>query len=122
LLGKISDIHSIHINFRWWIRISAFCVWDQFVVRDVQKKLSYWLPTNPSCSPPPSLSAVCTLSLLSKRGWVCLVLQRSPLYLRFPINNRAASQLQHVECCRQRVLLSNEYYRALLSILSIYFK
>lgn len=44
-------------------------------VGDVQKKLSYWLPTNPSCSLPP----VCTLSLPFQEGLcVCLVLPRSP--------------------------------------------
>jgi hypothetical protein len=77
-------------------------------VGDVQKKLSYWLPTNPSCSPPFSLSPVCTLSLLFQEG-LCVWFFHVPLlYLRFPINNRAASQLQHVECCRQRVLLSDD--------------
>jgi hypothetical protein len=78
LLGKISDIHLIHINFRWWIRISAFCVWDQFVVRDVQKKLSYWLPTNPSCSPPP-LSPLSVLYPSFPRGAECVWFFNVPL-------------------------------------------
>ena len=55
------------------------CLRSVRCVGDVQKKLSYWLPANPSCSPPSlSFSPVCTLSLLSQRGWVCLVLLRSP--------------------------------------------
>ena len=99
----------------------VLCLRSVRCVRDVQKKLSYWLPTNPSF-PPSSLPPLSVLYPSFLRGAVSGTSTFPLLYLRFPINNRAASQLQHVECCRQRVLLSDDYHRTLLSMLSICFE
>ena len=81
--------------------------------RDVQKKLSYWLQTNPlfsRCSPCPYfIPPFWGVPLSARRG-------TSTSGFRSIIGRRPNS---HVECCRQRVLLSSVYHRALLSMLSI---